>query len=95
MIENQFGEIATFFKILADETRLKIIYLINQEELCVCDIAENLNMTHSAVSHQLSILRLARLVKSRKSGKHVYYTLMDEHVKSVVDMAYQHIVEER
>ncbi len=82
---------ATFFKILSDPTRLKIICALDNNEMCVCDIANVLEMTKSAISHQLSILKSNNLVKHRKQGKEVYYTLEDDHVKEVFEVALTHI----
>ena len=84
---------ADFYKALADSTRIKIINVINESELCVCDIASILNMTKSAVSHQLKNLREMNLIKSRKQGKEVYYSLADEHVKEVFDISKIHVLE--
>lgn len=81
-----------FFKIFADETRLKIIAALSISELCVLDICSVLNMTKSAVSHQLSTLRQMRVVKSRKEGRSVFYSLDDEHVSQVFEMGLAHIV---
>lgn len=86
-------DIAEFFKVFADSTRIKILWALHENELCVCDIAVVLNMTKSAVSHQLKILRQANLVKNRKDGKVVYYTLSDEHVKEIFEMAVEHLEE--
>ena len=81
-----------FFKIFADETRLKIIAALSISELCVLDICAVLNMTKSAVSHQLSTLRQMRVVKSRKEGRSVFYSLDDEHVTQVFEMGLAHVV---
>ncbi len=93
--EEQLYELADFFKVLGDSTRVKIMWALDVKELCVCDLAVLLNMTKSAISHQLRALREARLVKFRKDGKVVYYSLADQHVKQVFEMGYQHIKEER
>lgn len=93
--EEQLYELADFFKVLGDSTRVKIMWALDMKELCVCDMAVLLNMTKSAISHQLRALREARLVKFRKDGKVVYYSLADHHVKQVFEMGYQHINEER
>lgn len=93
--EEQLYELADFFKVLGDSTRVKIMWALDMQELCVCDLAVLLNMTKSAISHQLRALREARLVKFRKDGKVVYYSLADHHVKQVFEMGYQHINEER
>lgn len=86
-------DIAEFFKVFADSTRIKILCALHENELCVCDIAVVLNMTKSAVSHQLKILRQANLVKNRKDGKIVYYSLSDDHVKKIFEMAVDHLEE--
>lgn len=85
--------LADFFKIFADTTRIKILYCLDKNELCVCDVAALLNMTISAVSHQLKILRDANLVKTRRDGKVVYYSLSDEHVKEIIECGMEHILE--
>ena len=79
--------LADFFKILSDSTRVKIVSLLEENELCVCDIANILNMTKSAVSHQLKNLREMNLIKSRKVGKEVWYSLADDHIKKIFDVA--------
>ncbi len=91
--EETVYELADFFKIFGDSTRMSILFAIEKQPLCVCDIAELLGMTKSAVSHQLKILRQSDLVKYRKSGKNVIYTLSDEHVKDIIDKALEHIKE--
>lgn len=85
--------IADFYKALSDSTRIKIINLLEKNELCVCDISSILNMTKSAVSHQLKNLREINLIKSRKIGKEVWYTLADDHVKQVFDISLEHVLE--
>lgn len=92
--DQQAKELAILFKMLGDETRIKMIAIMLQKECCVCDIADALAMSQSAVSHQLASLRLARIVKSEKRGKHVFYSLLDEHVRDIYDIAFNHIVEE-
>ena len=84
-----------FFKILGDSTRIKIILSIGDEEECVSAICEKINMSKSAVSHQLALLRAARLVKYRKIGKEVYYSLDDDHVKLLINSAWEHVNEEK
>ena len=92
MLDSEFiSEISTFFKILGDNTRVKILFALDHNEMCVCDIANVLNMTKSSISHQLSYLKDLNIVKSRKSGKEVYYSLDDEHVKEVFEVAISHI----
>ena len=85
--------IADFYKALSDSTRIKIVNLLENNELCVCDISVILNMTKSAVSHQLKNLREMNLIKSRKQGKEVWYSLADNHVKEVFDISLEHILE--
>ena len=87
-----FNKVGTFFKIIGDDTRLKILYALDNNEMCVCDIANLLNMTKSSISHQLKLLKDHGLVKSRKDGKEVYYMLDDEHVRSVVEVATAHVI---
>jgi ArsR family transcriptional regulator len=86
-------DLAELFKVFGDTTRIKIIAALLENEMCVCDIAELFNMSHSAISHQLRVLRQARLVKPRKSGKIVYYSLDDEHIKILFDTGFAHISE--
>ena len=88
-------DVANFFKILGDITRVKILFALDNNEMCVCDIANVLNMTKSSISHQLSYLKDLNIVKSRKSGKEVYYSLDDEHVKEVFEVAISHIEHKR
>ena len=85
--------LAEMFKVFAGETRLRIICSLLNEELCVCDLCELLNLNQSTVSHQLQILRTSKLVKYRKEGKQVYYTLEDEHIDAILRMAIAHIKE--
>jgi ArsR family transcriptional regulator len=91
--EETLYELADFFKIFGDSTRMSILFALGGEPMCVCDIAELLGMTKSAVSHQLKILRQSDLVKYRRSGKNVYYTLADAHVGDIIDTALEHIKE--
>lgn len=88
-----FQDVSDFFKTINDQTRVRILWALDENELCVCDLAVILNMTKSAVSHQLKSLKMAKLVKSKKQGKHVFYSLDDEHVKTMFDMALEHINE--
>lgn len=89
----QYQNLSELFKMFADPTRLKILSLLFQQELCVCDIAEVLHMTHSAVSHQLSVLRQNRIIKYRREGKNVYYSLDDEHIQMIYNAGMEHITE--
>lgn len=91
--ENELYDLAEFFSVIGDSTRIKILYVLFESEMCVCDIAEILGMTLSAISHQLRILKQSRLVKYRKSGKQVLYSLDDDHVKTIIDMGNEHINE--
>jgi len=84
-------ELAATFKVLAEPTRVRILHAVSEEELCVCDIAAVVQATPSAISHQLRILRAARLVKSRKEGKMVYYSLDDDHVRNLFEEGIRHI----
>ena len=86
-------DLAELFKVFADSTRMKIIYALMEEELCVCDIANIVKTTQSAISHQLRILKQAKLVKFRKEGKVVYYSLDDEHISQIVKKGREHIEE--
>lgn len=89
--EDVFYKMAEFFKIVGDSTRVKILFALDQNEMCVCDIANVLNMSKSSISHQLGTLRRSGIVKCRKQGKEVYYMLDDEHVKQVFEIASEHI----
>jgi len=91
--EASLYDLADFFKIFGDSTRMSILFAIDGEPMCVCDIAELLGMTKSAVSHQLKILRQSDLVTYRKSGKNVFYTLADDHVRDIIEKALEHIKE--
>ncbi|MCM1260017.1 MAG: metalloregulator ArsR/SmtB family transcription factor [Prevotella sp.] len=90
--ENLLG-VTELFKVLGDPTRTKILSVLYTQELCVCDISKVLNMTKSAISHQLKILKMARLIQSRKAGKEVYYALADDHVGKIYRMAIEHVME--
>ena len=92
--EDLLYETAELFKVFGDSTRTRILSALFIEELCVCDIASLLNMTKSAVSHQLRILRQTKVVKSRRSGKEIYYSLDDEHISKIYGMALEHLQEE-
>lgn len=83
-------KLATTFAMLSDPTRLKMIYALSKKELCVCDLATVLNLTQSATSHQLRVLRMAQLVKFRKQGKIAYYSLQDDHVVKLIEAASKH-----
>ncbi len=91
--ESELYELADLFKVFGDSTRIKILYVLFENEMCVYDIAQILNMTQSAISHQLRILKQNRLVKFRKEGKNVLYTLADEHVFTILSQGMEHIEE--
>ncbi|ACZ11833.1 ArsR/SmtB family transcription factor [Sulfurospirillum deleyianum] len=93
--EEKLYDLAELFKVFGDTTRVKIISALFEAELCVCDIAVLLGMSQSAISHQLRVLRQARLVKHRKEGKVVFYSLDDEHIKSIFNQGLEHILEPR
>ena len=93
--EEKLYDLAELFKVFGDTTRVKIISALFEAEMCVCDIAELLHMTQSAISHQLRVLRQARLVKHRKEGKVVFYSLDDEHIKAIFNQGLEHILEPR
>ena len=93
--ETPVYEVSELFKVFGDSTRSRIICALRIEEMCVNDLAALLHMTQSAISHQLQILRTSRLVKSRKQGRVVYYSLDDEHIGHIFEMAFDHIMEER
>lgn len=93
--EDPVYEVSELFKVFGDSTRARIICALDIEEMCVCDLAVLLNMTQSAISHQLRILKTSRLVKSRKQGKVVYYSLDDAHIGDIFAKAFEHVMEER
>ena len=92
--EDPIYEVSELFKVFGDSTRARMICALNIEEMCVCDLAALLNMTQSAISHQLRILKSSRLVKSRKQGKIVYYSLDDSHIGDIFAKAFEHVMEE-
>lgn len=91
--EDILFDLADIFKVFSDSTRVKILYALNIAEMCVCDIAVLLGTTKSAVSHQLRILKQSNLVKYRKDGRVVYYSLADDHVKTIFDQGIDHVCE--
>lgn len=93
--EETLYDLAELFKVFGDTTRIRILWALDEAEMCVCDIANLLNMTQSAISHQLRVLKQAKLVRNRRDGKVVYYSLDDEHVKMIFDQGLVHINEER
>ncbi len=86
-------DVAELFKVFGDSTRVRIICALFESEMCVCGIAEVLGMTQSAISHQLRVLKQARLVKYRREGKTVFYSLADAHIKTIFNQAFEHIME--
>ena len=91
--EEELLELSGFFKVFGDATRIKILCILLQSEMCVCDLAQTLNMTQSAISHQLRMLKQMKLVKSRREGKTVFYSLADGHIKTIVNQGMEHIRE--
>lgn len=91
--EERLYDLAELFKVFGDTTRIRILYALFESELCVCDIAEILRMTQSAISHQLRVLKQARLVRSRREGKQIYYFLADEHVRTIIGQGMDHVNE--
>ncbi len=91
---DEIQSVSSFFKLFSDQSRLGIIWTLSKSEMCVCDICATLKMKQSAVSHQLSKLKLSRVVNSRREGKVVYYSLNDTHVKTILTMGFEHMVEE-
>ena len=91
--EERLYDLAELFKVFGDTTRIRILYALFEAEKCVCDIAEVLNLTQSAISHQLRVLKQARLVRSRREGKQIYYFLADDHVRTIIGQGMEHIEE--
>lgn len=91
--EEKLYDLAELFKVFGDSTRMRILFVLFEEEVCVCDLSQALSMTPSAVSHQLKILKQNKLIKFRKSGKSVFYSLADEHVKTIISQGMEHIEE--
>jgi ArsR family transcriptional regulator len=89
------GGLSELFRALSDETRTKILYLLSRQELCVCDLAYLLDMSLPAVSHHLRLLKTMRLIRSRRDGKQVFYTLDDDHVLSLIEVAREHYIDQR
>ena len=92
--DSQLGRLADLFKTFGDGTRIRILYVLFEAEVCVCDLAKLLGMTQSAVSHQLRILKQARLIKSRRDGKTVFYSLADDHVATLIRQGMEHVGED-
>lgn len=91
--EDELYDLAELFKVFGDSTRIRILFVLFESEMCVCDLAETLNMTQSAISHQLKILKQAKLVSNRREGKSVFYSLADDHVRTIIDQGREHIEE--
>ena len=91
--EDKLLDLSELFKVFGDSTRIRILFVLFEAEVCVCDLAEALGMTQSAVSHQLGILKRSKLVKSRREGKSVFYSLADEHVRTIISQGMEHISE--
>ncbi len=91
--EDELYDLAELFKVFGDSTRIRILFVLFEEEVCVCDLASALNMTQSAVSHQLKILKQAKLVSGRRDGKSVIYSLADDHVRGIIAQGLEHIEE--
>lgn len=86
-------DLAELFKVFGDCTRIKILYVLFESEMCVCDLAQLLSMTQSAISHQLRSLKQSKLVKSRREGKTIFYSLADSHVRTIINQGMEHIFE--
>ena len=91
--EQTLSDLAELFKIFGDSTRIKILYVLLEAEMCVCDIAQLLGMSQSAISHQLQVLKKSKLVKYRRKGKTVFYSLADSHVRTILGQGMEHVTE--
>lgn len=91
--ETELYDLAELFKVFGDSTRIRILFVLFEAEVCVCDLAQTLNMTQSAISHQLRILKQNKLVKNRREGKSIFYSLADEHVRAIIAQGREHIEE--
>ncbi len=91
--EEELYDLAELFKVFGDSTRIRILYVLFDSEMCVCDIANELSMTQSAISHQLRVLKQSDLVKARREGKSIIYSLADDHVRSIIDQGMEHVLE--
>ncbi|MCR4673722.1 MAG: metalloregulator ArsR/SmtB family transcription factor [Lachnospiraceae bacterium] len=91
--EDVLYDLAELFKVFGDSTRIRILFALYGADICVCDLAETLNMTQSAVSHQLKILKQSRLVSNRREGKQIYYFLTDDHVRRIIAQGMEHVTE--
>ena len=92
--EEELYNLAELFKVFGDSTRIRILFVLFEAEVCVCDLAHALNMTQSAISHQLRILKQNKLVKNRREGKSIFYSLADDHVRTIIAQGLEHIEEE-
>lgn len=92
-VETELQGLADFFKVFGDSTRIKLLYALWQSEMCVCDLAQTLHMTQSAISHQLRVLKQMKLVKNRRDGRTVFYSLADSHIKTIMNQGMEHIRE--
>ena len=92
--ENDMQDLAELFKIFGDTTRIRILFVLFEAEVCVCDLAETLGMTQSAISHQLKMLKSSGLVRARRRGKSVFYSLADEHVLTIISQGLEHVEED-
>ncbi len=91
--EELLYDLADFYKVFADSTRIKILYALLQSEMCVCDLAQILNASQSAISHQLRMLKQMKLVKYRREGKAIFYSLSDDHIENILNQGFEHISE--
>ena len=91
--EAHLYDLAELFKVFGDSTRIRILFVLFEAEVCVCDLAAALGMTQSAISHQLKILKQSKLVKSRRQGKSIFYSLADAHVRTIIQQGMDHIEE--
>lgn len=91
--EEELFDLAELFKVFGDSTRIRILYVLFEAEMCVCDIAQLLGMTQSAISHQFQVLKKSKLVKYRREGKTVFYSLADDHVRAMLDQGMEHVTE--
>lgn len=91
--ETELYDLAELFKVFGDSTRIRILFVLFEAEVCVCDLAQVLNMTQSAISHQLRILKQNKLVKNRREGKSIFYSLADDHVRTIIAQGREHIEE--
>ena len=92
--ETELYALAELFKVFGDSTRIRILFVLFEAEVCVCDLAKALNMTQSAISHQLRILKQNKLVKNRREGKSIFYSLADDHVRAIINQGREHIEED-